>query len=205
VPPGRRVGGVLVRLEGPAIRDNGEVPVVPDSTPVRVGVFGAAAALVLLADLASKVAVVAALEGKAPVRLLGGALYLDVARNSGAAFSLGTGMTVILTAVAIAVVVVIVRVAGRLRSVGWAIALGMVLGGAVGNLLDRILRAPGVFRGHVVDWISVFGANGAHYPIFNLADSGIVCGGILAMLLVLRGIDIEGRRERPVEHPAADG
>ncbi|MGI8882423.1 MAG: signal peptidase II [Jatrophihabitans sp.] len=157
-------------------------------------VFFGVALVVLAADAASKVAVVSNVENKAAVRWLGGAIYLDVARNSGAAFSLGTGMTVVLTIVALAVVGVIVRVASRLRSLGWAIALGLILGGALGNLTDRLLRAPGVGRGHVVDWISVFGPGGEHYPIFNLADSGIVCGGILAVLLVLLGIDIEGRR-----------
>jgi signal peptidase II len=103
-------------------------------------------------------------------------------------------MTMVFTLVALAVVLVIIRVAGRLRSLGWAVALGLVLGGALGNLSDRLIRDPGIFRGHVVDWISVFGPNGARYPIFNLADSGVVCGGVLAVVLVLRGIDLEGRR-----------
>ena len=63
---------------------------------------------------------------------------------------------------------------------GWAVALGLVLGGALGNLTDRIFRAPGVGRGQVVDWISLFGPDGVHWPIFNLADSAIVCGAVLA-------------------------
>jgi signal peptidase II len=89
-----------------------------------------------------------------------------------------------------------VRTAGRMRSVGWAIALGLVLGGALGNLADRIFRAPGVGRGHVVDWISVFGPNGKHWPIFNLADSAIVCGAVLAAVLALSGVDIDARGGR---------
>ena len=100
--------------------------------------------------------------------------YLNQARNSGAAFSLGTGFTIILTAVALAVVVVIARAASRLTSRGWAVALGLVLGGALGNLGDRLFRAPGVGRGHVVDWISLFGPFDKYWPIFNLADSAIV-------------------------------
>lgn len=163
----------------------------------RVVLFAAVAIVAYAMDVVSKVLVAAKLpETHAPVRILDGAIYLNQTRNSGAAFSLGTGFTVILTAVALAVVLVIVRTAGRMRSAGWAIALGLILGGALGNLTDRIFRAPGVGRGHVVDWISVFGPYNAHWPIFNLADSAIVCGAILAALLALVGIDIDGRSTR---------
>jgi signal peptidase II len=135
-------------------------------------------------------------ERHAPIRTLGGAVYVQQTRNSGAEFSLGTGFTVILTVVAVGVVVFIVRTAGRLRSIGWAVALGMILGGALGNLTDRVFRSPGIGRGHVVDWISLFGPDAKYWPIFNLADSAIVCGAILAAILALRGIDIDGRRAR---------
>ena len=164
----------------------------------RGALFGLVAVAVLALDVVSKVLVVARLSPEhPPVRILGGAIYLDIARNSGAAFSLaaGTGFTIVLTLIAVAVVVVLVRSASRLRSIGWAIALGLVLGGALGNLTDRLLRAPGVGRGYVVDWISVFGPYGAHFPIFNLADSGITCGAILAGLLALVGIQFDGGRE----------
>jgi signal peptidase II len=165
---------------------------LPERAP-RVLLFALSAALVLALDVVSKLLVVAKLpETHRPVRILGGALYLDQTRNSGAAFSLGTGFTVILTAVAVAVVAVIVRTASRMRSTGWALALGLVLGGALGNLTDRIFRAPGVGRGHVVDWISAFGPSGQHWPIFNIADSAIVCGAILAGVLAVCGIDMHG-------------
>lgn len=163
----------------------------------KVGLFVSVAAIALALDVASKLIVVAKLpETHAPVRILGGVLYLQQTRNSGAAFSLGTGFTVILTIVAIAVVVVIARTAGRLRSAGWAVALGLILGGALGNLADRVFRAPGFGRGHVVDWISAFGPDAKYWPIFNLADSAIVCGAILAALLALLGIDLNGRSAR---------
>ena len=169
----------------------------------RIGLFAAVAAFALALDVVSKILVAARLPestadhaGHDPVRVLGGAIYLDQARNSGAAFSLGAGFTVVLTVVAIAVVVVIVRVAGRLTSRGWAVALGLILGGALGNLGDRLFRAPGLGRGHVVDWISLFGPYGEHWPIFNLADSAIVGGAILAALLALIGVDIDGRKPR---------
>jgi signal peptidase II len=71
-----------------------------------------------------------------------------------------------------------------------------VLGGALGNLGDRLFRAPGLGRGWVVDWISLFGPDGEHWPIFNLADSAIVCGAITAAVLAVRGIDLDGRSGR---------
>jgi signal peptidase II len=161
----------------------------------RVLLFALVAVVVLALDIVSKVLVVANLPPtRLPKRILGGAIYLDQTRNSGAAFSLGTGFTAILTVVALVVVVIIVRTAARMRSSSWAVALGLVLGGALGNLVDRLFRAPGVGRGYVVDWISAFGPDGQHWPIFNLADSGIVCGAILAALLAVLGIDIDGRR-----------
>src|SRR5439155_12032528 len=105
----------------------------------------------------------------------------------GAAFSVGTGATVLFTAVAVAVVAVILRTAKRLHSVGWAVCLGLLLGGALGNLVDRLFRAPGPLRGEVVDWIQL-----PHWPVFNLADSAIVIGGCVAVLLSSRGISIDG-------------
>jgi signal peptidase II len=90
-----------------------------------------------------------------------------------------------------------------MHSIGWALALGLILGGAIGNLSDRVFRDPGVLRGHVVDWISAFGPYGEHWPIFNIADSGIVCGAVLAAVLALLGIEFDGRNPRKARH--ADG
>jgi len=171
--------------------------VPPGPTPSRLlGLFAVMAAIALTLDTVSKAVVAAELGGHAPIRLLGGAIYLVETRNSGAAFSLGTGATFILTAVALAVVGFILRTAGRMRSTGWAVALGLVLGGALGNLADRLFRAPGFGRGHVVDWISLFSDDGHVWPIFNLADSAIVCGALLAAVLALRGVDIDGSGTR---------
>ncbi|MGH8860485.1 MAG: signal peptidase II [Jatrophihabitantaceae bacterium] len=170
--------------------------VPPSAPPRRIALFVAVALVVLALDVVSKVLVVANLSPGEHARILGGAFWLQVARNSGAAFSLGTGFTVILTLVAAVVVAVIVRTASRLHSRGWAVALGLILGGAVGNLTDRIFRGPGVFRGHVVDWISLFGPDAEHWPIFNLADSAIVCGAVLAAGLSLFGVAIDGTKAR---------
>ena len=152
------------------------------------------AVAVLLLDLGSKLLVVATLDRGEDVRLLGGALHLTHARNTGAAFSFAEGFTVVFTLIAVAVAVVIVRAARRLFSRGWAVALGLVLGGAVGNLVDRVFRDPGFLRGGVVDFISVFAPGGDFFPIFNVADSAITCGGILGVLLALRGIEFDGSR-----------
>src|SRR3954463_1843154 len=152
---------------------------------------------VLALDLVTKLLVVATIERGADIRLLGGALYLTHTRNTGAAFSFAEGFTVVFTLVAVAVAVVIVRTARRLFSTGWAVALGLVLGGAVGNLVDRVFREPGFLRGGVVDFVSVFGPDGNVWPVFNVADSAIVCGGILGALLALRGIDFDGTRAGP--------
>ena len=193
-----------------ALRDDGVVtpldaPGPPPSRPrTRVLLLGGIAALVLAADVLTKVAAVARLEGVGPVKLLGGAVYLVLVRNPGAAFSLATGYTWVLSLVAVAVVVVIVRIARRLRSTGWAIALGLVLGGALGNLTDRVFREPGPLQGHVVDVVSLFAPDGSVWPVFNLADSSIVSGGVLLVLLALTGRELDGTRSVR-EVPAASG
>ena len=172
-----------------------EAPVtVAADRPRRVLLLAIIAVLVVLADLLSKIAVVANLDPERPVRVLDGAVYLVLVRNAGAAFSVATGMTWLLTIVAAAVVIAIVRMARRLRSVGWAWGLGLVLGGALGNLIDRIFRAPGVLQGHVVDFVSVILPGGYHWPVFNLADSCIVTGGILLVLLAFLGREPDGTR-----------
>ncbi|RJQ67137.1 signal peptidase II [Pseudonocardiaceae bacterium YIM PH 21723] len=158
------------------------------------GLLVIAAVLTLGLDVLTKVLVVADLEGKPPVRLLGGLLYLDVFRNPGAAFSMATGMTWLLTLVALGVVVAILRWAPKLRSVGWALGLGLVLGGALGNLGDRFFRAPGPMRGHVVDFISVFAPRGEVFAVFNIADSGICVGGAILILMAVFGIEFDGTR-----------
>ena len=187
-------------------------PDVPGSTPSRprsrVLLLGGIAAFVLAADILTKLAAVARLEGREPVELLGGAVYLVLVRNPGAAFSLATGYTWVLSLVAVAVVVVIARIARQLRSTGWAVALGLVLGGALGNLTDRIFRAPGPLRGHVVDIVSLLAPDGHVWPVFNLADSSIVCGGVLLVLLALTGRELDGTRavrETPATNAAGDG
>ena len=162
----------------------------------RIGLLATVAALVLAADVVSKVVVVATLSDRPPARLLGGLVYLIEARNAGAAFSFAQGATVLFTAIAALVIGVILRSASQLRSLPWAVCLGLILGGAAGNLSDRIFRSPGPLRGRVVDWISVLDPGGRVWPVFNLADSAIVCGGVLAVLLAFAGYELTGIRNR---------
>ncbi|MFJ5528482.1 signal peptidase II [Streptomyces sp. NPDC093261] len=153
----------------------------------RMAVLFAVAAIAYVLDLVSKLIVVAKLEHHVPVRIIGDWLRLEAIRNAGAAFGFGQAFTVIFTVIAAAVIVVIARLARRLYSLPWAIALGLLLGGALGNLTDRIFRSPGVFKGAVVDFIAPKG-----FAVFNLADSAIVCGGVLIVLLSFRGLDPDG-------------
>jgi signal peptidase II len=152
------------------------------------------AAVVVAVDLATKLLAVATLQDRPPVRLFGGAVYLVHARNTGAAFSLGEGYTIVLSLFAIGVVAYILRTARRLRSLGWAVGLGLVLGGALGNLIDRVFRAPGFLRGGVVDFVSLFDDGGRVWPVFNVADSCLVTGVCLLVLMVFRGVQADGTR-----------
>ncbi|MGW6293481.1 signal peptidase II [Streptomyces sp. NPDC055058] len=153
----------------------------------RVLVLFAVAAFAYALDLISKMIVVAKLEHHEPIEVVGDWLRFEAIRNAGAAFGFGEAFTVIFTVIAAAVIVVIIRLARKLYSLPWAIALGLLLGGALGNLTDRIFRSPGVFEGAVVDFIAP-----KHFAVFNLADSAIVCGGILIVLLSFRGLDPDG-------------
>lgn len=162
----------------------------------RVGILLAVAAVVYALDVISKVLVVAKLTPGKPVHVIGSVLQLTYTRNSGAAFSIGWGYTAVFSLIAVGVILVILRLARRLYSAPWALAFGLLLGGAVGNLTDRIVRAPGPFRGWVVDFIQV-----PHFAIFNLADSAITCGGVLMVLLAFRGLHPDGTDER-TQHAA---
>jgi signal peptidase II len=153
----------------------------------RIAVLFGVAVVAYLLDLISKMIVVEKLEHHPPIEIIGDWLRFEAVRNPGAAFGMGEAFTVIFTAIAATVIVVIIRLARKLYSLPWAIALGLLLGGALGNLTDRIFRSPGIFEGAVVDFIAP-----AHFAVFNLADSAIVCGGILIVILSFRGLDPDG-------------
>ena len=148
---------------------------------------------VLMVDAVSKAQVLARLPGHPPVRLLHGLVTLDLTFNAGAAFGVGTSYTAIIAVIVLGVIAYIIRTARRLRSLIWTIALGLLLGGAMGNLGDRLFRAPGPLRGRVVDWINL-----PHFPwTFNLADASITCAAVLIAVLALRGVRIDGTAPAP--------
>jgi signal peptidase II len=149
----------------------------------------ATAAVVVLLDQLAKAWAIQALGDGSGIQVVGSLVQLRLFRNPGAAFSFATGTTWIFTIVATVVSVVILRTSRRLGSTWWALALGLLLGGALGNLLDRLLREPAFGRGHVVDFIDL-----PHLFVFNLADAAITCAAVLIALLGLRGVGIDGER-----------
>jgi signal peptidase II len=178
---------------GPAANEDVAAPAGP-ARPAALVVLGLAALLSVGLDAFTKQLALTHLEGADPVRLLGGAVYFNLTRNSGAAFSIGGKYTVVFPIIATVVVIGILWLARRLRSIPWGVAMGLVLGGALGNLMDRIFRAPGPLRGHVVDFISVFDEAGGVWPIFNVADSSLFCGVALVLVLEFTGRGRDGSR-----------
>lgn len=171
-----------------------------DDTPAtrsRTGVlrwYATTAVVALVLDQATKVWAMGALDDGRVVPLVGDVLSLRLIRNSGAAFSIGDSMTWVMTLVALAVTGAIVWVAPRIRSMPWALALGALLGGSVGNLVDRFVREPGPLRGHVVDFIDYGGLF-----VGNVADIAIVGGAIVLVWLVFSGIGLDGTTEEQTD------
>jgi signal peptidase II len=188
---------------GPVPADTAPAGPAPGTPRRRIAVLCAVAVFVLAADIITKTLVVAHLRPGEPVHVIGDVVEFNLLRNPGAAFSVGTGDTIVFTAIALAVIIYIARTARRLHSIAWAITLGLLLGGACGNLTDRIFRSPGLFRGEVVDFIEVT----RYWPVFNVADSSIVCGGILTVLLALLGYHLDGTRgdQTAVDAPSGAG
>ncbi|ORA79120.1 signal peptidase II [Mycobacterium malmoense] len=162
-----------------------------ESPPRRLRLLLSVAAVVLALDIVTKVLAVKLLPPGQPVSIIGDTVTWTLVRNSGAAFSMATGYTWVLTLIATGVVVGIFWMGRRLVSPWWAVGLGMILGGAMGNLVDRFFRAPGPLRGHVVDFLSV-----GWWPVFNVADPSVVGGAILLVVLSIFGYDFDtvGRR-----------
>jgi signal peptidase II len=156
-----------------------------------LAIYGTAAA-VLAVDQLTKHMVVTNLAGRPPVNLVGSFVQLRYTTNSGGAFSLLTGAPLFFGIMAMVIVGGIVYASRRAQPLSMLVVLGLILGGALGNLADRLFRGEGLLRGEVVDFIKV-----GIWPVFNLADSCVVVGGILLALLL-------GRSERDAEQAPAD-
>jgi len=134
-------------------------------------------------DLATKLWAVSTLSDRSNIKVIGDFLQLTLVRNPGAAFSVAEGATVFLTLFGFLVMAVIFYYSTRITSKGWSVVLGLAMGGILGNLVDRIFREPGVFRGHVIDWLQI-----PNWPVFNIADTAIVAAAAISMILSLRNI-----------------
>ena len=162
----------------------------PRSTPgSSFGLFAIVAVVALAIDQITKVLAVRFLEGEPSIGLIPGVLQLTFLRNAGAALGTGSSMTIVLTIIAIAVTVGVLRVATRLRDRGWAVGLGLLLSGAVGNLADRLFREPAPLRGRVVDFID--------YGPFvgNVADIALTFAAVIIIWRTFRGVGVDGTRE----------
>jgi signal peptidase II len=172
----------------------GHIVARPRSNQSYLSLFGVTAFVIILLDQVTKYwaqefLLPRRISGEGPVVLFGGIVKFTYAENTGAAFSIGTGLTWVFTTIALVVVFIIFRYARKLGSLPWALSLGGLLGGAIGNLIDRMFRAPGPFQGFVVDFIQL-----PYWAIFNVADMAVVLSGASIAILLIRGINIDGTR-----------
>ena len=158
----------------------------PATTRTYVRLFAVVALLTVLIDQVTKAIAVERLQGRESIELIPRVLSLTFLRNPGAAFSTGTGFTAVLSVIAIVVCIAVIRIAPRLRDKGWATGLGLLLAGALGNLIDRIFREPAPLRGHVVDFID-YGAF-----VGNVADIALTVAAVVIVWRTWRGIGIDG-------------
>ncbi|MGG7508513.1 signal peptidase II [Plantibacter sp. YIM 135249] len=166
--------------------------VSPSKTSVRtLGVLALVAVVAYALDQFTKFLIVSNLEVGEVVPVIGNFLQLYFVKNSGAAFSLASGYTWIFSILATVVVVVIVWFARRIRSIAWAVVFGLLLGGVLGNLTDRLFREPSFGLGHVVDFISTPWLIPA---IYNVADMCIIVSMVIFILLTLFGVNLDGTR-----------
>lgn len=159
--------------------------------------FASVAVVMIAIDQVAKVLAVRHLAGEPDREVLGDLLQLHLTYNPGAAFSLGTRFTVAITCLACVATVVVLWTSRRVGSKVWAVGLGLLLAGIDGNLIDRMLREPGPFKGHVVDFLML-----PNWPVFNVADICINVGVGLILLQVLRGVNLDGSRATTAEESA---
>jgi signal peptidase II len=185
--------GTSLSHDDSSLNDTPSVPSRARARALIAGVF----VLMYAVDQVTKWLAVDRLTGQPDKAVVGDLLKLHLTRNAGAAFSTGTGYTVLFTLLASAAAVFVVWLSLRVRSVGWAVAFGLLLAGICGNLTDRLFRSPGVLRGHVVDFLQL-----PHWPIFNVADMCINVAAALILVQAFRGVRLDGTRiARHQDHP----
>ena len=153
-------------------------------------VFAVVGLLILGLDQLTKMLALQHLTPGEPVNVIGELLKFNLIRNPGAAFSLGSDFTPVISTIQIAVAAGVIWLSRRLGSAGWAVAFGLLFGGAVGNITDRIFREPSPFHGHVVDFLQT-----PHWAIFNVADMAVTSAAILLVIQTLRGIKLDGTKD----------
>jgi len=158
--------------------------------------FIAVAVVMVAIDQVAKVLAVRHLAGQPDREVVGELLQLHLTYNPGAAFSLGTRFTVAITCLACLATLVVLWISRKAVSKVWAVGLGLLLAGIDGNLVDRLVREPGPFKGHVVDFLML-----PNWPVFNVADICINVGVGLILLQVLRGVSLDGSRAERAATP----
>jgi signal peptidase II len=164
-------------------------PTRPPGSSGHRAVFAVVALAAYAVDLGTKLLAVHRLTEGDPVDVVGSWLRFDLVRNPGAAFSTGTSYTLLLSVIAVIAAATVIRYGRRLGDRTWAIALGLLLAGVCGNLTDRVFRAPGFLRGHVVDFLEF-----PHWPVFNVADMLIDAAVLLILVQTWRGVRLTGAR-----------
>ena len=157
----------------------------------RIAVFATLAILIVAIDQVTKYWAEANLSSQS-IQVIGELLQFRLAYNNAAAFSIGLGATWILTLISLTASTLLIFYGPRVKTMSWAVVAGFALGGAAGNLIDRALKPPQFLNGWVVDFIQI----PFNFPIFNLADTFLVSGVVLAVILTLRGDEIGGGRAK---------
>jgi signal peptidase II len=187
------------QLPGDAAADHRTEPADADTAGSAAGgvrsrrpalLFGGVGLLVLGLDQLTKMLALQHLTPGEPVNVIGSLLKFNLIRNPGAAFSLGSDFTPVISAIQIIVAIGVVWLSRKLGSIGWAVAFGFLFGGAVGNITDRIFREPSPFHGRVVDFLQT-----PHWAIFNVADMAVTSAAILLVIQTMRGVRLDGTKE----------
>ncbi len=157
--------------------------------PLLMSLFAGFAVFAYVFDQLTKLLVTSTMVEGERIPVLPPLLHWYYFRNSGAAFSIGENVTWVFTIVMSVVSIAIFFQLRRLGSAWWALALGLLLGGALGNLTDRLFREPSFAMGHVVDFIEL-----PNFAIINIADSAVVSAVVIICVLTLKGIALDGSR-----------